>query len=273
MSVPGCAVPLVLAPIAPTLSEVIQLAGLTSNLQLCLDVGDPASYASGQTWADRSGNAYNFYLGADGSATASDPTYAAVADRQSYFSFDGGDYFTLAQANPTWINNMHKNNAAWTWLMLYRHPASGNIRPFGTDASSSSSIGCDVAMSGNLNLEVNNGGAGAAVLDVTSDSLSNYLDRWNVVACSLNEAAGAAGSFFYHNGNYAQVGGSNTFDGTYSSPSASSATYAMNLMALGNAVNPTASDTRISCVAFWSAALSKANIDSIWTLLRTRFGI
>lgn len=54
-------------------------------------------YTSGQTWADLTANGNDFYLGADGSATSTDPTYAAGPP--SYFSHDGGDYYTLTAAH------------------------------------------------------------------------------------------------------------------------------------------------------------------------------
>jgi hypothetical protein len=98
-----------------SLWQVIQECGLTSNCKLCLDAGDSSSYdGSSQTWYDLSGNGFDWYCGATSGAEASDPTFNGSAGGKSpseYWSFDGGDWFVMAVAEPSWINNLHKDNA------------------------------------------------------------------------------------------------------------------------------------------------------------------
>ena len=104
------------------LITTIRRCGLTTGLKLCLDKGDANSYASGQSWLDVSGNGYDFFLGATGGAEASDPTSNGTAGGRSpeeYWSFDGVQFFRLASANPTWVNNFHKDNAKFTLAVNY----------------------------------------------------------------------------------------------------------------------------------------------------------
>jgi hypothetical protein len=100
--------------------EDIVDASLDTNLQFCLDAAAASSYTSGQTWTDMTGQGNDFYRGATASATTDDPTHNGTPGALSsneYFSFDGGDYFRLTQSNPSWVNDMHKNNAAWSWIL------------------------------------------------------------------------------------------------------------------------------------------------------------
>ncbi len=75
---------------------------VTANLQLHLDAGDAASYdGSSQTWEDLTVNGFDFFRGTDGTGEASDPTFNGVSGDKSsseYFSFDGGDFFTVTAA-------------------------------------------------------------------------------------------------------------------------------------------------------------------------------
>jgi len=101
-----------------SLINTLKNLGLTTNLRVCLDAGDLNSYdGTSQTWKDLSGGGYDFFRGTSSSSDSSDPTFNGTAGRLSsgeYLSYDGGDYFTLAQTNPAWVNTFHKAGAKFT---------------------------------------------------------------------------------------------------------------------------------------------------------------
>src|SRR5688572_18803052 len=93
-----------------SLFQAITQAGLTSNLQLCVDSGDALSYpGSGQKFLDRSGNGYDFFLGVDGTVESTDPTFTGeVGTGKAYWALDGTAFFTYDTTNETWMQNIHK---------------------------------------------------------------------------------------------------------------------------------------------------------------------
>lgn len=251
-----------------TLLQAVQSAGLTSNLQLCLDASDPASYTSGQSWLDRSGNGDDFFLGTTSGSDATDPTYVA-GGVASYFSGDGGDLFTYDTTNETWMQNIHKDNALWSALFGFYKTASTDSLS-GTASTGLGKIGFKLQFtSDKLTIDIENGGGSALVKQADSSSASS---AWHIAGCSINEAGGNV-SFLYGDGGYLQVSSSNTFDAAYSGPSASSASFVMQLCALGNSTSPMANGSRIAFCAFWSSALTKANFDTLYASLRGRLSL
>ena len=256
-------------------------AGLTSGLLVCLDAGSASSYpGSGQTWSDLSGNGYDFFLGADNSATATDPTFngsAGTLSSSEYFSLDGGDYFTLDEsANPSVIDALHKDNALVSWLAAVYTPGTwgANDALWGTsNGQATNNIGITVACAygaGKLGVRVSNGSG--TVMNAYPDSAIT-TGAWRILGGSVNEATGAGGGFLFDTGAYSQVSATDTFNATYSSPSASAAAYKMQIGAAGNGGTPLASGARIACFALWNAALSKANMDTLHALIGPRFGV
>ena len=245
----------------PTLMEAITAAGLTTNLQVCLDAGDPASYpGNGTKWLDTSGNGYDFFLGTDGTTSA--PTFVGVG-RQSYWSFNGSTFFRYDTTNEAWMQTLHKNNAVYSAVVMYYRPTAGQ-RHFGT---SGGTTGMTYAATGNITVL----NATATVLSVTGD-ITPANNSWFFNGVSLTEATGVGGGFLYSNGVYNQVSGSDTFDSTYTSPAAGNASFTMELSAEGNGVNKAQSGTLVSCIAIWSGtAISKANMDTLWASMRGRF--
>src|SRR3990167_4909776 len=82
--------------------EIIDRLGLGTSLELCLDAGDATSAPSSTTsWIDISGNGYDFFLGTDATAQASDPTQTGTVGGLppgEFFSLEAGDFFPY---NPT----------------------------------------------------------------------------------------------------------------------------------------------------------------------------
>lgn len=248
-----------------SLSGIIASLGLGTNLRLALDAGDANSYGgTGQTWADTSGNGYDFYLGATSGSEASDPTFTGTAGALSsseYFSHDGGDYFTYDSTNETWMNNLHKNNAQFWFLMsVYLTNVSSEQMLWGTGIGGAD-VGCGVrlSVSGKPEFYVAKGGGGNSKY-VAPDDTPN-INAWNWIGMSVNEASTG---FCYLNGNYNQVSASDTFSAAYTSPSAADASYTMQFGAWNGATNPLASGSRIGAIAFGEGGtITKANMDSI----------
>jgi len=211
-----------------TLAQLFSDIGVTA--ELILDAGDASSYGgSGQTWSDVSGAGNHFYLGSGSGADGADPTFnGSSGDLGSYWTFDGGDYFSLvAGSNPAAFETLHKNNAALDMGALFKMPASavGSLGLF-TTRSSANDVGAQFNSeywgSDNYrhNFFVKNGTGNAFA---ASPSSGEADDQWLYYGVHIDEATGAGGGFYVLNTGYKQVGGSDTFDATYTSPSASSA--------------------------------------------------
>lgn len=266
--------------INPPFIDVITGLGLTANLKLCLDAGDSNSYASGQSWLDVAGSGdYDFYRGADGSPATDDATFNGAAGGLSaneYWSFDGGDFLRQVVATDDFGTDVsdafHKDNAAFT-LFTAVYLASGSTTFFGTN-NGGSAIGLQWGQTGtNVNRLVVAHGSGTAMDSGWADD-ATPLNQWVTQAVVVDEAAGAGGGFMWRDGAYNQVGSSDTWDASYTTPSASAASEETAIAA--NGVGSTGflpSGSRMALFAAFDAALTKANLDDIFAQTRGRFGI
>lgn len=257
-----------------TLLRTLQDLGVATNLELCLDAGDYASYpGSGYQLLDTSGNDYDFNFGADGGPDTDNPTFngtAGALTRNEYLSFDGGDFLTGASANPTWIENLHKDGAAFTFVM-WKYATSASGWSFGTGANTTSKVGVALAVSeasgGSITLNVSNGsGSGYAAQLGTTSPTTAALNQWVMWAVSFDEAAGIR--LWRVNG---EAGGDGSI--TYSSPSAAAATHTMQIGTRGDSLAPLPAGSRMAQFMGWSRALSAAELSDIYTKTRTRFGV
>lgn len=248
--------------------SVIRRLGLTQGLKLCLDAGDEASYSgSGQTWSDVSGNGHHFYRGATSGSESSDPAYNGTAGRRSageYFGFDGGDYCVLAASNPTWANNMHKDNAKWAAIAaVYLANLDGNQGIFGTQAGAhqiGSSVYIDTA--GKLNWLIGNG----STEETKTSSGALSAGAWALIGMSVDEAKGAGGLIFNINGT------SSTHDATIASPSASNAS-TMEVASLVGGTIPIRNGGRLGFLCMWeSVALNAGALNALFQAARGKFG-
>lgn len=229
----------------------LQMGLWGSQLKLVLDAGDIRSWdtsISTQQWFDLTGNGNHFFLGTTGAATATDPTFNGVQghnSRHEYFSSDGGDLFRLTIANPTWITNLHKDNARYTIGMWIYNP--GGI-------TTADSIMGDVGVTGSgTGWRWTVGGVGnhfigtfnAGVIAVNSAGSQEPLAiGWNFIAVSHDEATGVA--YFQVNGNIWATTGI-----TATSPSTGNASQTMEIFAHGNSQNPMIANARIASVMAW----------------------
>lgn len=250
--------------------NVIRRLGLNNSLQVCLDAGDDLSYSSGQVWFDTSGNGYDFNRGATSGAESSDPTFNGTAGRRTdgeYWSFDGGDFFTYDTTTEAWMQTLHQNNALFTLAGWWYLPsASFHLLVTtlgGGTAASSDGISFQTTATRELTLFVGS----AATADTTLTSTIQFANSaWTFIAVSLDEAAGASGSLWQIN--EAQE----TFNGTYSAPSAVAADGAFQLGARGSSF-PLASGSRLGMMNIWTRALSAAELTTLFHATRNRYGV
>lgn len=263
--------------------NVIKRLGLTTDLQLCLDAGDLASYdGSSQTWTDASGNGNSFFRGLTSGATATDPTFNGTSGRQSaaeYFSFDGGDGFFQSAAH-TFANSWHKDNAtftvaAWIWIVagagadagipLLRNFAGTSQRGITIHALPLSSYG------GTYVGMVNASGSAQNFLPPTQDVITEAA--WQFVAVSFSEGSGA--SFTQCNA-FQELFAADT----YSSPSASDPSESLcagggpdvGSSVFNNLIYP-ANGNRINSLMAWNRALSQAELLSLYNARKSAFGL
>lgn len=251
-----------------TLMAIIRDLGLTTNLKLCLDAGDPGSYTSGQKWLDRSGNGHDFHLGADSSATSTDPAFNGTPGAQSaneYFSGDGGDYFTYDANSETWMRDFHKAGAI-TALGIVYVPSDATVVLANTITAGATHGFC-VYYSATLNKFVffitNSSGSTVAIASAAPDVAIPSL---NFVAFSTTIGTGNAYTIFLNGTAYSGNWPSFT-------PSTTSAlTNPMHIGATDDLALTSVTGTRWLGQALWDdAALSDANLLAIYNRLKLRY--
>ncbi|MCB9987511.1 MAG: hypothetical protein H6865_07765 [Rhodospirillales bacterium] len=93
--------------------------------------------------------AYDFYLGVDGAASTDDPAFNGTPGAPSaYWSFDGGDLFSLKSGvNTSFLNALHKTTGGTPWWLAVAYrpiDAASSDALFATQGTSSSSIGINL---------------------------------------------------------------------------------------------------------------------------------
>lgn len=244
-------------------------SGLSANLRTVIDPGDRLSFdGTSQTVVDATGQGNSFFRGATSSVETSDPTFAGTVDARdgdTYLSTDGNEFLRFATANPAWVNAIHGNNAIYSFAgWFYFNTLSNNQGIAATEGGSVTNIGFSLYANDNvLTFRVVSGSqdVGATHPNVI------VADTWQFLGVSVNEGAGTG--FLYLNGV------ESSFVSTYAGPSASAATFTLEIGAFGNAVAPFLSGDRIGPFAFWEggANLSDTDFDTLWTRTRGRFGV
>lgn len=251
----------------------MQRLGLTGGLRVCLDAGDAASAPASPTkWLDTSGAGADFFLGTDATATAADPTFTGTVGQLSageYFACDGGDHFRYDTTNEAWMDSAHKaagkfSAAAWVWF-----GAVGAIQPIcGTnnDASANTGFAFRITATNRLQWNVRNG-SGVALLFETSALIAISASRWHFCAMAVDEAVGANGGLLMLDGAFS------THASTATSPSASAATFPMEIGSAGNGGNRLSNGSRIAMFAAWDQAIGADALAALYDATRARFGV
>lgn len=238
------------APNPPSFYTTLLYLGLATNLQLCLDDGVSSSqFPSGTTFPP---------LDQSGSASAFAQAWLATPASQ-----------------PSWANPVHQANAIWS-VVTFVYQGTASIYGFiGDDGTTSTGFEWYCAATSRKPTAYVGNGASAVLLEATTQGDTGLnTSAWNMVGITVNSVTGVGGGFNYLNGVYNQVGGSDTWDATYSSPSAGAAAQIIQVGGNGNNTRPVSLGSRISCMAMWSGtAITKAQMDLIWTAMRGRYGL
>ncbi len=257
-------------------SQELVNAGLDTGLELVLDAGSFLSYdGSGQTFTNLVDAGVDAHLGANATPTTDDPTFNGVSGALSsaeYFSFDGGDFFTL-KSQPAWAGSgtsggLHHDNAKWTalfWLQIAATATANGL--MGTGGFGSNHHGIDLVVNSAEQLRLwheDGDNLGSDIVGTSTTVLTT--GAWHLAGVSVNEGGGAGASFFFEDDT------TNTFDGAYLDPKVAAASFTLAIGRTGDTI-PVANGYRIAGVMIWSTNLTTANCTVIWNAQRGRFGL
>lgn len=249
-------------PGAVYLYDILKGLGLLSSFQLCLDAADPRSYDGvSQTWTDIIGG-NNFFLGADGSATGTDPTFVGgkgAANQNTSFSFDGGDYFTEVAAH-TFADNWHKDNGQFTVVFVFYNVGGTSRRVF-SNSSTAQEDGIGISISATEKVSVAHATSNVA-RETVAGTVSATPGSWNFVGLSFNEAALAIAT---------NVNGVTESIAITASTATDNNGEPLRIAADGDASSPMLAGERLACIAAGSTALGLEALANIRTRLRARF--
>lgn len=236
---------------------------------------DPSSYSSGQMWGSAP---YDFHLGASSSAESSDPTHSGT-----YWTFDGGDYFTAASAATTFLKGMHKAGSAWT-IEAWWYPTGdgGNVNPI-FDSGTVDGGGSDMSRGvifGDLGSQINPQNRWGVRVKQDSgggSSLNAYLsaapaaNTWHHHAVSFT---GGAGCFLWLDGAVAASNlGATVWDGTLSSPGTTDTANPARIGARGDVAFRVANGSRLGILRIYDRALSDTELLQNWNADRATYGL
>lgn len=151
------------------------MKGLVSSSVYDIDATQAASYGgTGQTLSNLVASpadgalqtAYNFYLGANNTATTDDPTFTGSAgDSAAYFALDGGDYFSNAAAISSFMKSINKTTGGSShWLAFAFRFAQNDLTQVIFSTTTSTAIpGILISSSGTENIQYAQRGDTASV--------------------------------------------------------------------------------------------------------------
>lgn len=249
-----------------TLYEIINGLGLTSNLKLCLDAGDSASYnPSVQTakWLDTSGNGNDVYRGTNAVGDASEPTFNGTAGGTSineYFSCAVEDYFNSVVTAPSWVNQMSSATAKFTIFVVFGLSTSNvnTTRLMGNrNENNTTSRGWSLQnpyRNRKIQFQINNGSANQTIFtSVTSFNTTDY----NIVGISVD--ANTPSELLNINGTQ------ESFTTAFTNTSTTGAT----AFRIGSA--STTNSKTYRCVAIWDTPLTAQNLTDLYNGIKGRF--
>ena len=254
---------------ALTLRDAIEAAGESSDLVMCLDAGDIASWpGSGQQWFDRSETASHYYLGDTAGAEGIDPSFVGVAGgiADEYCAFAGANRCSPPSV-PGWYQAFISSGAEFSLFAIERHPALGTHfvhSATGTGLYTGTTLDIN---SGKTYFAIHNG-SGVALAKAADTALS--ANSWHAMAVSLNKADIG---FMWADGGYLRVGGADTWSAAFTSPAGSAYPPRLGSTNHNTGLYYSAAGSRIAGMAIWSRSLSKSALDALFALQRERYGI
>jgi hypothetical protein len=250
---------------------------VTSGLEFYLDASVAASVdVANQLWKNlvtspASGAAqtdYDFQMGANTTSGDSDePLHVGTPMSGHPFAYwnMGGDDGFIIPSNTSFINSLHKDGATFTLIAVASLVLSGaSSQRFLATSNGLSNRGIQFQIKSSqdsLQFVGTNGSSTTINTETDNPPTSGLTDMFGI---SVDENGGASGSFFYASGDYLVVGGSNTFDGAYSSPSSSNATRAAAHWGTSGAGGQARIGTRDSAFIAYNRALTKSEMDQLY---------
>lgn len=260
---------------AQSLKSIIDDLGLTTNLKLCLDAGDIASYNPAvQTarWLDTSGNENHFFRGSSTTGDSNEPIFNGTAGGLSsneYWSFDSSlRYFIYDGPVQPWMQNISRDNAKFSCFYIVDLPSTQEQTIFCTKNSST------VAAAGSrlsarstdaqLFLNIANGTAGA--FEVLSGVSGGFMG-FHAVGLTLDEAA----TYSITLNESVKV---NSSSAAYANPSTSGESVMTLCSANTGGSLRFASGAKFYCFAMWEGStLTTSNLIAIYNGIKSRFGL
>lgn len=245
--------------------DILNDLGLTGSFQLGLDVADLQSYdGASQTWTDFIG-ANDFFRGTTNGVDATDPSFVGVAgqaDQNTYFSHDGGDYFTES-ATHSFADNWHKDNGKFSIVAL-SYIVSGASHGIFSNARTSGDTGITLfkASSGSSD-EIR---LSTTITDVPAAQTIAIglpaLNAWNYIGISCDESNG-----IYH----AQLNGTKTSGAFSPSTSVNANLDPLRISSFGPAGSAVAiNGYRLAILCAGSVAIGAEALDNIQKKLKAR---
>jgi hypothetical protein len=261
-----------LYPIPPAYYDQFAEYGVdqSANLTFVLDPADYLCYpGSGETFSDRAPSANDFMLGSSLANATGNPTFTGNAgslDGMTYWGMTSSTSLLQLIANPTEVDNLHKDSAVWSadmWVWF------ATVTGINQTMISTSATGVAVG----INWRVNTGGTPALTvqdgvgnaLSVTGTAASVAAGGWKRLSIVVDEAAGTG--FFGVNGVYT------TFTSTYSSPSSAAASNLLRIGMMGNGNNAFGDGSKVGPFSLSSVARTQAQDRALFDIQRTRYGL
>jgi hypothetical protein len=249
-------------------SNSIPTLPVTSGLEFYLDASVAASVdVANQLWKNlvsspASGAAqtdYDFQMGDDTTSGGSDePLHVGTPTSGHPFAYwnMGGDDFFRIPSETTFTKSLQKQLSAYSFVFIVNLPSKrGELFATGF-FNSDPGIKIDSDSSRNARFEVFNG-SGSAITSVTADNTwAENQDAMNAI--SIDEDGGDV-CFFYKNGDYIQVSGSDTFD-----PDFSVTADAGVQTQIGGRDNIRSIGTKYYAVIAYNRALTKSEMDQLY---------
>lgn len=243
------------------------LSNLGLSAQFILDAADGRSGKSGeQLWYDTSGNGQNFFLGADGNITASDPTFTGVQNsltKDTYYSFNGSNYFNFPGSSPSWAQGVSLDGGVLSggiWI----NTVAGLSVYFASRTQVATAIGFSFFKSATEKLSFAVGNGTAAALATTPMVASIPTGSWNFLGITINESLGTNGLTLQVNSTQEQ------FTSTYTSPSASVVT-ALKIGSHGNGNTPIPTGHQINMAVFDNTYWGATKLNDFYNATKGRF--
>lgn len=251
-----------------SLITTLTALGLTTGLELCLDLGDTDCYpGTGTAVADLSGNSpAGFSFGGTGLTFAGD---ADGLSANEYLDFAGTSWLTYAAANTAWMNALHKSGATWTVIALIWAETLGAQQVImGDEGTDPTHVGAmwGTNQTDGTAIQIANG-SGTVGLSAFDDRKAIWAPGvWGFHAMSFDSTVPNS-TLMYANG------ASRAIPSTITSPSAAASTFPLQLGADGAGGHALSAGSRLGQFAIWNSAFSLAQLNSLFSILRQRYGI